>query len=66
MGTNSSGPDASYNFEGANGFVLKDGSVPGTVPLLVYSRQYSANHTDWAAVASAEGIQWATSNGCVQ
>jgi hypothetical protein len=31
--------------------------------LQVYSRKYSTQHTDWAAVASTAGLAWAQSNG---
>jgi hypothetical protein len=65
VGTNSSGPDATYTYSEPNGYVYADGSAPGTVPLAVYSRQYSAGHTDWAAVASAEGLAWVEANKCV-
>jgi hypothetical protein len=52
MGTGNP-PDATYTFPIADGFVLTDGSTPGTLPLRAYYKKYSASHTDWAAVASS-------------
>lgn len=63
VGTNTSYPDASYSGMGDNGLVVADEGVAGTVPLQVYARVYSAGHTDWAAIASPDGIAWAQSNG---
>lgn len=69
VGTNASGPDDTYTFEGPNGLIFSTaGGAPpaNTTPLLVFSRVYNATHVDWASVASAEGIAWATSNGYTQ
>jgi len=63
VGSNSTGPDPSYNFLGSNGQVFTSPSLPNSLPLQVYSKAYAPNHTDWAAVASPEGIQWASDNG---
>ena len=58
-------PDGSYSDMGDNGSVLADGSAPGSVPLKLCSRVYNASHTDWAAVASADGLAWAAANNYV-
>jgi hypothetical protein len=39
------------------------GSVAGTIPLYAYNRTYDAQHWDFAAVASPQGIAWATAAG---
>lgn len=62
VGINSTNPDSTYTFSAANGLIFSDNSVPNTVPLQVYSKTYGSR-TDYAAVASAAGIQWATSAG---
>jgi len=58
-------PDGSYSTMGANGVVLADGSAPGSLPLRVCSRVYNASHTDFATLASADGLAWASANGYV-
>lgn len=63
VGTNSTGPDGSYGFTGENGYILTAPTTPGTVPLQVWLKTYNATHHDYAAVASAEGLAWAQSNG---
>ena len=64
--SNASAPlpaDGSYSVMGDNGSVLADGSAPNSLPLKLCSRVYNASHTDWAALASADGLAWATANG---
>ena len=59
-------PDASYSSVCANGFVVDpstQGSVAGTIPLYSYNKTYNSTHSDWAAVASAEGLAWASGAG---
>lgn len=57
-------PDASYDVEIDNGFVLA-AQAPGSVPLALFSKVYSPTHVDTAAFASAEGAAWAQANGYV-
>lgn len=57
---------SSYENMGGNGWVVAastGGSVAGTIPLYAYNRTYSAGHWDFAAVASPEGVAWATGAG---
>jgi len=56
-------PDGSYSDMGANGSILADGSAPGSVPLKLCVRVYNSSHTDYAALASADGLAWAAANG---
>jgi hypothetical protein len=58
-------PDASYANMGANGAVLTSAGTPGTTPLQVFKKVYNASHSDWAAVASADGLAWAAAQGYV-
>ena len=49
-----------------NGYIVAastGGSVAGTLPLYAYNRTYNASHWDWAAVASPEGVAWASAAG---
>ena len=62
VGTNSSPPDSTYTFIEADGMILQS-QAPLTIPLRVYSKRYNTTHTDFASVASQEGISWAVSNG---
>ena len=55
-------PDASYDVQLDNAFVLA-AQAPGSVPLLLFSKTYSAAHVDTAAFASAAGAAWAAANG---
>lgn len=55
-------PDASYDVQLANAFVLQV-QAPGSVPLLLFNRTYAPPHVDTAAFASAAGIAWAAANG---
>jgi hypothetical protein len=55
-------PDATYDVQLPNGFVLAT-QAPGSVPLLLFTRTYSAAHVDTAAFASAAGKAWAAANG---
>ncbi len=64
-GTNGSAPDSTYSIMGGDGVVFADDSVQGTIPLVVFSKNYGSR-TDWAAVASSAGLQWASSNGYTQ
>lgn len=60
----SSLPDSSYSVMGSNGFIYSSSSdAPGLIPLIAFSKVYNSSHTDWAAVASPEGLSWAQSNG---
>ena len=45
-----------------NGYVLAT-QAPGSLPLRVYYKQYSATSQDYATVASAAGVAWAEANG---
>lgn len=62
VGSNSSSPDASYDFRSENGYILAE-QAPGSLPLLVYSKVYDASHTDYATIASSSGKSWAKNNG---
>jgi hypothetical protein len=55
-------PDASYDVEIDNGFVLA-AQAPGAVPLQLFTKTYSPTHVDTAAFASAEGAARAQANG---
>jgi alpha-D-xyloside xylohydrolase len=55
-------PDATYDVEIDNGFVLA-AQAPGSVPLTLFTKIYSPTHVDTAAFASAEGAAWAQANG---
>ena len=55
-------PDSSYDVEIDDGFVLA-AQAPGSVPLLLFNKTYSAAHVDTAAFASAAGAAWASANG---
>ena len=55
-------PDASYDVEMDDAFVLAS-QAPGSVPLLLFNKTYSAAHVDTAAFASAAGAAWAAANG---
>ena len=46
----------------AQGRVLAT-QAPGSVPLQVWYKQYSATHQDYATVASDAGVAWAKANG---
>jgi len=56
-------PDASYAPMGDDGWVVAGAGVSGTVPLFAVRKAYNASHTDWAAVASPSGLDWASQNG---
>lgn len=61
VATNTTYPDATYTFHEGNGYVLAS-PAPGSLPLRVYAKKYDAQHTDYATVATPDGIQWAESN----
>jgi hypothetical protein len=65
--TSSKLPDSSYDVMGDNGYIYSSSSdAPGLIPLIAFSKVYNSSHTDWAAVASSDGITWCTSNGYTQ
>ena len=55
-------PGPTYDVVIDNGFVLSK-QAPGSAPLTLYLKTYSASHVDIAAFASAEGAAWAAANG---
>ena len=55
-------PDASYDVAIDDGYVLAT-QAPGSVPLRLFFRNYSAAHVDTAALASAPSIAWAAARG---
>ena len=62
VGINTTNPDSSYNNIGNNGLIFANNTAPNTIPLQIYNKNYGGR-TDYAAVASPAGIEWATSLG---
>jgi hypothetical protein len=69
VGTNSTPPDGTYTFRGANGYVFADGSVPGTIPLQVRAGGWGGGLADRAQLKRSSalrcGCYTATSWQCV-
>ena len=62
VSTNATPPDATYQVAQAGGSAFA-APPPGALALKYYFKQHNATSWDYATVASADGVAWATANG---
>ena len=63
VSTNSTPPDSTYTVAQAGGYAFAAPAPPGAPPLQYFFKQMNATTWDYATVASADGVKWATTNG---